>query len=374
MEPTLGVSGDYATNPSLALRQFDPHAEEHVAAIFHLPLRYDADGIELLLSPSGRISDSSGYASLASNYVHLDADARFTNDRGSTSIQADLARDSSLYHAGELDNGIGVRRDTASTSADWTRYLTERSQLQLDASWSHVTYDQPPNATALTDYRYLSAGPAFSFAASERDTLKVLANFGQYQSLNGLTKSKSENLQLGFVRQLTELWSLSTTAGYSRSTNTQKVFFGPFFLGDLSSNQNGTVYAAVLTRQDEQFSFSGGISRALQPTGFAYLSRQDNVNLNTTYAVTERWDFGLSAEWIRARNPLFIGGLSASNAGESEIRYWNVRLTANWHWTPRWIISMHVTHVTQQYGVAPVSAASSGASVDIIRHFLRVGF
>jgi hypothetical protein len=367
IEPRLGASADYATNPSL--RPSNPRSEEHVAALFNLPVRYDADGIELYLSPSGRISNSRGYSSLASNYFHLDANAQFTNDLGSTSVQAELARDSSFYYNGQFANGIGVRRDTALTSVDWSRSLTERSQIQLDGSWTRVSYAQPPNATSLTDYRYLSAGPTFARALSERDTLKVLGSFGRYQSLNGITESKSENLQLGFVRQLNELWSLSTTAGYSRSTNTQKVFFGPFFLGSVSSNQNGAVYAATLTRQGEQFTLNGGVSRSLQPTGFGYLSRQDSVNLYATYALSERWDFVLGAAWYKARNPLAIGAQLLS--GTSDVRYANVQLTANWHWTAQWIIGMHATRVTQQYGPPTVSGASSGVSVDIVRQFLR---
>ena len=370
IEPRLGVSADYGTNPSL--RPLDPHSEEHVAALFSLPLRYDADGVGLLFSPSGRISNSRGYSSLASNYLHLDVNAQFINDLGSTSVQGELARDSSLAYAGQFANGIGVRRDTALTSADWTRSLTERSVLQLDASWTQVSYAQPPNATVLTDYRYITAGPTFSFALTERDTIKLLSGFGRYQSLNGITESKSENLQLGFVRQLNELWSLSTTAGYSRSTNTQKVFLGPFFLGSVSSNQNGAVYAATLTRQGEQFSFNGGISRSLQPTGFGYLSRQDNVTLNATYTLSERWDFATTAVWYKAQNPSAIGAQVYRGAGASDVRYINVQLTANWHWTPQWVVSLHATRVTQQYGPPSVSSGSSGISLDVVRQFLRI--
>jgi hypothetical protein len=370
IEPRLGASANYDTNP--ALIEFNSRSEEHVAALVSLPLSYDADGIALSLSPSARISNSRGYSSLASSYEHLDANAQLSNDLGSTTLQAGLARDSSLYHVGGLANGIGVRRDTAFTNADWTRSLTERSLLQLDLGWSHVSYDQPPNATALTDYRYLSGGPTYAFALSERDTLKVLSSLGRYQSLNGITRSNSENLQLGFVRQLQELWSLSTTFGYSRATNTEKYFFGPFFLGVLSSSQDGVIYAATLTRQNEQLTFNGSISRSVQPTGFAFLSREDSLNLSATYLRSERWDFTLSAAWTRARNPLPLSSQAVLGAVATDVHYFNVQLTADWHWTEQWIISMHATRITQQFGPPPVSAASSGVSVDIVRQFLRI--
>jgi len=368
IEPQLGASSAYDTNP--ALIEFNSRSEEHIAALINLPLRYDADGIALSLSPSARISNSHGYSSLASSYTHVDGSAQFINDLGSTTLQGGLARDSSLYHVGGLVNGIGVRRDTASTGADWTRSLTERSALQLDASWSRVNYGQ--NAFLLTDYKYLSAGPTFAYQLTERDTVKVLSKFGRYQSLDGITESTSENLELGFARQLNELWTLSTTAGYTRSTNSEKFFFGPLFLGSFSSSLNGAVYAATLTRQTEQFNFSGGVSRSLQPAGFAFLSRQDSVNLTATYLRSERWDFALSTVWDQARNPRPISVQGALGTADTEVRYFYAQLTADWHWTEQWVISMHATRVSEQSHPPPFSAVSSGVSVDIVRHFLRI--
>jgi hypothetical protein len=361
-EPRIGVSTTYDTNPGL--RELDPVSETHVAALFNLPLRYDADGVEFSLTPNGSISNSSGYSSLASNSLHLDANAQFSNDLGSTVLQGGLARDSSLYHAGGYVNGVGVRRDTGDIGGDWNRYLTERSQIQLDLSWSRVRYDQPPNATILVDYRYFSAGPTFVYALSERTSLKVLGSFGDYESLDGITGSKSENAQLALVRQMSELWSLTASAGYSHSSNSEKFFFGPYLLGSVTSDQNGAVYSANVSRQSEKLNLSGGVSRTFAPTGFAYLSRQDGVNLNATYARSERWDFSVAAVWQIVRNPTLTGA-------DSEAHFLNARLTANWHWTPQWIISMHVGRITQQYGPPPVSVGSGSVGVDFIRQFLR---
>ena len=66
------------------------------------PLRYDADEIDLMLRPSGRLSNKAGYDSLASNYVHLDTSAQYTGDRSSATFQGALARDSSLLFIGTL--------------------------------------------------------------------------------------------------------------------------------------------------------------------------------------------------------------------------------------------------------------------------------
>src|SRR5580700_5360382 len=112
IEPRIGVSADYSTNPQL--RAFDISSEAHVAGLVDLPLRYDGDAVEFTVRPYGRVSDSPGYGSLASNYVHLDSIAQFNGELGTTTVQAALARDSTLRYLGPLVNGVGVRRDTVS--------------------------------------------------------------------------------------------------------------------------------------------------------------------------------------------------------------------------------------------------------------------
>ena len=296
-----------------------------------------------------------------------------------------MARDSSLYYVGALVNGIGVARTTESFAGDWNRLLTERSQLDFNVSWMRVHYDEPSTSAEqaynLIDYRYLSGGPTFSYSVDEIDSLKILANIARYQSLDGITESKSESLQAGFVHPLSEIWTLAINAGYSQSTNTEKVldellyyFYGVVDYATYSSKQNGTVYTATVTRQGERVNLSGSVSRALQPTGFAFLSRQDTINLAGTYKQSERWDFALGASWQKAISPQESAGVAQLNANEFAVRYLNVQLTANWHWTPQWVVTFRGTRLSQEYGPPNVSGASSGVNLDITRHFLRTEF
>lgn len=364
VEPSVGVSTDYSTNPEL--KSIGPVSEQHVAVLYNLPLRYDADSLELAFIPHGRFSNGSGYSSLSSNSARVDADANLISERGTLSLQTAAARDSSLYNNGlaAYGYGVGVRQDMLTAAGDWTRLLTERSQFQFDANWSRVHYDQPANSTNLVDYRYLSAGPTIAFAWSERDTLKLQGNFGRYQALNRMTESKSENLQLAFDRQLSEIWKFSANAGYSRSKNSYNYFFGSFLLGMLHSNQDGTVYSVNLSRHGEQFNLDAGLTRALQPTGFAFLSLQDNVALHAAYVHSERWTLSLNAALQRERDPTRSGN-------NVQFHYQSVQLTSGWHWTPQWVISLHVSHNSRQYGASTVSAASNGVSLDVVRQFLR---
>jgi hypothetical protein len=369
IQPSVGAAADYESNPGL--RTYDERAEEHIAAILDVPLRYDADEVEFVLRPSGRLSNKAGYDSLASNYVHLDTSAQYASDRSSATWQGELARDSSLLFLGPDLNGLGVRRDSALTSFDWTHLLTEREQFQLDASWSQVKYALPPSASPyLIDYRYLSGGPTWSVSVTERSTAKLNAVVAQYDALNGITASRSYNPQLEFVRQLSEIWSLTATAGYARAINSEKFYFGPFFLGSFKATENSTTYSATLARQGERFNLSANASRALAPTGLAYLSQLESAGFTAGFTQSEYWDYRLNASWQRAVNPV-------SSTEKTTQHYVNAQIAADWHWTPQWTLTLSLGRVSETFDISEAfaspasSAASNIAILTVTRQFLR---
>jgi hypothetical protein len=158
------------------------------------------------------------------------------------------------------------------------------------------------------------------------------------------------------------------SAGYSRAANSERVdlFVPPYYLipETLKSNQDGAVYSANLAHQGERLSVSAGITRALQPVGFAYLLREDSYTLSTSYVQSERWDYQLNATLQRGPVPEVTGPASSQ-------RYVYAQATANWHWSPQWVLSLHALRVSNRYGTPAVSPASTGVSVDIIHQFLR---
>ena len=97
-------------------------------------------------------------------------------------------------------------------------------------------------------------------------------------------------MQLGFLKQLTEIWSLTASAGYSRANNefhteeeTIEIIGGEPALVlipiSIKSTQTGSVYLVTLNRQSQLLTLSATASRLLTPTGFAFLSRQENYEL-----------------------------------------------------------------------------------------------
>jgi hypothetical protein len=374
MEPLLGLVSDYSTNPYLV--SAGGRAASDVAVLVNAPTSYDLDAAHFTLTPSIRYSDSGGnYASLNSNYFHLSGSAAFSSDLNTLSLTTVFGRDSSLYQNGLSSNGIGVRSDGGSAGVDWQHTMTERSLLELDAGWNRELYSQSFVSTGLVDYRYVSLSSSAVYAVSERDKFHVLVGGGQYQALDGFTKSRNYNLQLGSDRQLTEIWTLSTSVGYARSENSEEIFYGPFFIGTteygpnylrtVESQQKGPVYNLGLTRQGETLTLTANASRSFRPSGFEFLSRTDLAELGLTYTRSERWTFGSKVTYQSTATPSSNGALYAT-------RYFSGQLSADWHWTPTWVISLHTTWTNSKYGLPALTAQSSGVSLEISRQFLRI--
>jgi hypothetical protein len=361
--PMVGLAAEYSSNPFLLTA--DQRSQSDLAVLLYTPLLYDADMWHVALTPKVRYSDSGTYASLDSNSIHADASAQYLSDRGSFSVTSSFGRDSSLYSSGLSSNGIGVRADSRQDAVEWQHQISPRLSFDVNSNWSQVTYGQVAKSSGLSDYRNTGAASSLIFAATERTSLSVIASAGLYRTINGETKSNSQNLQLGFDRQLTEIWTLSASTGYSKSNNSINEFFGPFFLGTEESEQKGAVYKAVLTRKGELLSLTVSASRAFVPSGFAFLSRQDSAQLGVQYTLSDRWQFAASGSYQRNQDP-------PSNGAFASRSFFSGDLSADWKWTPDWTISLHGTRVDESYRTLGLTAASNRVSLQISRQFLRI--
>src|ERR1700726_31582 len=179
-DPVLGLAADYSTNPGL---RYAAHtAETHGAVLIDTPTTYHADWVSLSVQPSFRISDSSGYSSVASDYAHLTARGEIDSERNSVTVTGEIARDSTLYYNYGLNGSAGVRGDTSMGDGAWIRALPERLKFNLEANSSRVLYGQSGTFTTLTDYRYTNAAPSLAWKTSERTTLNLVGGAGLYES------------------------------------------------------------------------------------------------------------------------------------------------------------------------------------------------
>jgi hypothetical protein len=370
-QPVIGIVAAYYTNP--ALISVPNSAETHGDLLVDAPTSYIADAYKLSILPSVRLSNVQGYSFLDSNYEHLSISNEFDTPSDTIVLTSSLARDSSLYHDYLLNGSIGVRRDSLLTDLSWSRQLSERMELDTDASWTRALYGQAVGTATLTDYKYTSLNPTLSWSKSERTKLTFSAGVGRYNSLDGMTQSTNANLQVGLVKQLSEIWSLSASAGYSRANNRDNSVedvleltpFGFIVIPipvTINSAQNGSIYSFTLSRKTPLATLSGSASRQLAPTGFAFLSREELFELKATYTPSERWT--LSGDARRLSYNLPQGPTTSVNLN---LVYFD--LSAAWQWTEKWTATVKATRVMERYVGTGFDIDSSGVSIEISRQF-----
>jgi hypothetical protein len=373
-DPVVGIAGDFSTNPGLLYVEHS--SETHEDLLLDVPTTYHANDLTLTVLPSFRVSNSAGYSSLASDYEHLTAAGELDSERGSVTLTGQVDRDSSLYHDYELNGSAGVRRDTTLADLAWLRSLTERLSFNVDINSSRVIYGRSNGVATLTDYHYTSAAPALSWKTNERTSFTLSETTGLYASSDGATKSSNSNLELGFIRQLTELWSLTAKAGYSRESNKIsgerfvgcKFIIGPYCFDPIyayetvKSTDKGSVFTANITRQGERLALTGSASRSIVPTGFAFLATQTYYQLSIDYPWTERWKIDGYARRLSSKEPQAFGP-------EVEQSYWALGLSAAWQMTEKWTLTLSTNWISAKYTPPDASAGATEVDLQLSRHF-----
>lgn len=384
MDPVIGITGDYATNPVLI--QAPDTADTSSAVLLDAPTTYYADALKLSLLPSFRLSDTKGYSSVTSDYEHLNVKGEYDTERSVLTTTAGVSRDSSLFYD-YLSNGTtGVRRDAGTADINLDRLLTERFELNGDASVTRVRYGEATGVATLVDYHYTSLASTLILNTAERNKYTLSANVGRYDSLDGITESRNGNLQVGFQRQLSELWSLTASGGYSRALDRSDTVepkcnqFSPqcYTIIDgrlyqltvpviLRSAQDGTVYAVSLTHQGTLVNLTASASRQIQASGFALLSRQQSYELRATYTPAPRWTLTTDIRQVEYHNPLASG------------QYYDVKvpfasLAAGWQWTERWSVTLTASYVRESAPTSLISEDSKEILLTLSRTFRHQTF
>jgi hypothetical protein len=374
-DPVLGITADYATNP--VLLEAPNTAQTDAALLIDAPTTFNANNFSLSVLPSFRVGDTKSYSSINSDYEHLNVKGEFDSERSVLTGTAGVTRDSSLYENYLANGETGVRRDGATADLNWDRFLTERIEVDTDANTQRVRYGSAP-ANTLVDYKYTSITPTLAWNAAERTKFTIAASVGQYDSLDGNTRSRNANLQLGFIRPLTEIWSLTVSGGFSRALN--RIDFNEQFLvftatgpeivtipARSESSQNGAVYTVNLTRHGSRLTLSAIASRQEIPTGFAYLSRQNTVELQASYSLTARWSLSVDARYFNAQDPL---GQGASI--DRTVYYFGP--SASWQWTEHCTVTLGASRLMERYQSSHIDLASNQVAVTLSRKFNHVSF
>ncbi len=243
---------------------------------------------------------------------------------------------------------------------------------------SRVRYGHALGAATLVDYSYGAFTPSLSWDASETRKLSLTGGASLYKSLDGTTKSTNLDLQVGFQRRLSEVWSMASFAGFSRTSNTldtvrQSLVFtanGPAVVAtpiQIKSSQNSTVYSVTLTRQAERLVLTAASSRQLVPSGFAFLSRQQSYEVNAIYPRTNRWNLSADLRWLRSQDPSQQGAYAQRTVFYASI-------SSAWQYTEHWAITCGASRVMENLPAIGSKPSSTDVSIQLSRQFNRIQF
>ena len=363
-EGSFGLSAGYQSNPLL----LDTHrSSESIAALLDLPLTYTGRRATLSLHPQVRAARTHGDIAPLSDYQYVDANWDYKGERNEFIVDADWKRDSTLYNQFERSELAGdtLRRLDETGSLTWRHQATERTDWQLFSSYDRVLYDADPTHT-LSSYSYGQAGMKYEYALSERWKGALEGGATRFELRSQPYRTEATYAQLDLSRDLSERWSMLLSVGVSRLKSTltvPRLVLVPDNNGvlhievryfDVVSHQGTTNYLVNLQRQFERWKLEMSSSRALQPSGFGALARQDDLSVRATGSWGER--LTLSSAIHGARLYDASGRLQLNNR-----RYYDASFYVAWQCTELWSLQTQVTVYLQH--VAPEDSTRTSTAV-----------
>ena len=354
----MSLSSEYSSNPRLS--QADTRSVESAALSVAAPATYTGDRQSFELRPQLRAAATHGDTELISDYQYLDSSWKLNGPRQLLQLSAFLHRDSTFYN--QYENGAASlatqRRTEQNALLDWQNRLTERVTLRTDLSFDRVEYGRQASS-GLSDYRYLQAALALSRDLTERTQWTLSAGSARYEVLGRDYRNDSPFVRMALVSNLSESWTLTTSAGVSslraRSQLGSQVF---------RSKRTLPNFNFVLEQHDDDGALSFAISRAIQPSGFGALLTQDNIAVTRSATWSERWSGSLVLRGSRQ-----IDSLTQLHLGER--RFFSAEFTANWQWREQMILSGEIAYSTQHFSSPLPMPNSTAVYLTLTRQFYR---
>lgn len=234
-----------------------------------------------------------------------------------------------------LDTGFvaaDATRTSAALSANWRSALDERNSLALDGAYRKVSYQ----GGSFTDYTELSGGVTLSHAWSERAEPYIRYSVSRYTPDSGGASSESHSAAAGLKLAFSELLSGSVRAGMSKTD---------------SQTGAGWQGGAALNYAGRRSNLSLGVDRSTSASGAGGYAESDQLNVNWTYALSDKANAGVDLLWRENRS-----------AAPGTTRQAGV-------WTSRELDAFWQLRVSYQYKEVE-QAGSGGASAHVLGLFL----
>lgn len=351
LTPALSVKGIY--NSNLLLTPL-PHHESY--GYWVSPATEFAGKTERLEVSSRMAADFVGYFGKEAvdktfENVFVPVSARYTMERDVLGLTGGFVRDNTLL--GELQaTGVVLdftQRNQWSANPTWTRSLTERWSLQLDAQFSYTTYDG--HQTRLVDYRVVGGSGGVLYQVTERDQIRLTGSYAQFQTVNSLLRADFPGVSMGLTHAFSESSSGNVYAG-------PKFLSSTVVLGDsqgVTSQDTVWVAGGSISKQFERATIQGSITRDLFPSGFGLIIATNRAEVANSYRLSETVTGSLNI-------------VASLTSGKSEAatgivfrdrRYISVRPAISWKFCEWWEAEVSYMYRWQDFELSPTQISST---------------
>ena len=271
----------------------------------------------------------------------------YRTERDLFGLNVDSVRDPTLVSE-LLETGAVVayrQRNRLSVTPSWTRALTESTSVGVTYTYTAVRYGGGPEfGVNLIDYHDQSAALGWQRALSERSVVTLTAYYDQYESDPATFRAETYGIQAGYTHRFSETLRGSFSVGGRRTQSTiasqalvcegvviAGLCFGTITVVPFTTKEKSSGYTldALVEKQLETSTFTGHLSRQLNPSGVGTLIETDRLSL------------GWSRDWSAALRTMvdaaayqsrYVGSVRAN----SDTRYLRIEPRVSWRFAEGW--------------------------------------
>ncbi len=357
VEPTVSLRSGYNDNIRLTTASHDSVWEADVTPAVKFGVSRENQGlfgnadvsVRRFYGGSGENSSSL----LNREDYHFKVNGYQKTERNNFGANIDLTRDSTLdselTQTGQVIPNRATRMSTV-LNPSWTRSLNEKTRLDLDYRFNRVKYSDEVGQSNLVNYDYntVSASLLRQFTLLTQGTLST--SFSRYLPETNLN-SDTYSIQLGLTRQHTETLSTSWLAGWRETRSDTSTPTGVCFMigsfpdcpfGGVQTGtdkdevkNNGSVYAASITKTLERGNLGASLSQIATPSGTGGLLDTTRLTLTGEHRFTETLRSNLMVEYYKQDTIVNSSGTSQTKPRN----FFRIRPTITWHWQREWLLT-----------------------------------
>jgi hypothetical protein len=357
VEPTVSARSGYNDNIRLTTADHDSVWEADITPAVKFGVSKENQGLFGNADVSIRRfyggSDANSSSLLDREDYHFKVNSYTRTERndfgGNINFTRDSTLDSELTQTGQVIPNRATRMSTV-LNPSWTRLINEKTRMELEYQFNRVEYSDEVGQSNLVNYDFntISASLLYQFTPLTQGTLST--SFNRYLPETNLN-SDTYTIQVGLTRQHSETLSTSWLAGWRETKSDTLVssftcpFGGTYPLCNFGIVQtetnedkvknNGSVYAASITKTLEKGSLSASLSRIATPSGEGQLLDTTRVALTGEHRFTETLRSNLTVEYYK-RDTI----VNSSGRPEFDNRnFFRIQPRVTWQWQREWLLS-----------------------------------